>query len=132
MIARLPVATAEDHHNLFMATDGVVPGMQDADASLLAGSGGGIRRGLLITHPRPQRLANEATCRGARAEPVGRREPDRPVRVRPRGCAEIRSWVARDLDQCRASKSAGDSTLKPRSRSVYKVNALEHTGAPCR
>jgi hypothetical protein len=74
MIARLPVATAEDHHNLFMATDGVVPGMQDADASLLAGSGGGIRRGLLITHPRPQRLANEATCRGARAEPVGRRE----------------------------------------------------------
>jgi len=27
---------------------------------------------------------------------------------------------------------AGDSTLKSRARKVYKVNALEHTGAPCR
>ena len=34
-----------------MAIDGVVGGMQDADAPLLAGSVGGIRRGLLITHP---------------------------------------------------------------------------------
>jgi hypothetical protein len=49
MIARLPVATAEDHHNLFMAIDGVMGGMQDADAPLLAGSVGGIRRGW----PRP-------------------------------------------------------------------------------
>jgi hypothetical protein len=46
MITRLPVATAKDHHNLFMAIDGVVGGMQDADAPLLAGSIGGIRRGL--------------------------------------------------------------------------------------
>jgi hypothetical protein len=42
MIARLPVATPEDHHNLFMAIDGVAGGMQDADAPLLAGSVGGI------------------------------------------------------------------------------------------
>jgi hypothetical protein len=49
MIARLPVATAEDHHNLFIASDGlfmtidgVVGGMQDADAPLLAGSVGGV------------------------------------------------------------------------------------------
>ena len=56
MIARVPVATAEDHHNLFIASDGlfmtidgVVGGMQDADAPLLAGSVGGIRRGW----PRP-------------------------------------------------------------------------------
>ena len=44
MITRLPVATAEDHHNLFMAIDGVVGCMQGADALLLAGSVGGIRR----------------------------------------------------------------------------------------
>jgi hypothetical protein len=49
MINRLPVATAVDHHNLFMAIDGVVGGMQDADALLLAGSVGGIRRGLAPT-----------------------------------------------------------------------------------
>jgi hypothetical protein len=35
MITRLPVATAKDHHNLCMAIDGVVGGMQDADALLL-------------------------------------------------------------------------------------------------
>jgi hypothetical protein len=35
MITRHPVATAEDHHNQFMAIDGVVGGMQDADALLL-------------------------------------------------------------------------------------------------
>jgi hypothetical protein len=33
MINRLPVAAAVDHHNLFMAIDGVVGGMQDADAT---------------------------------------------------------------------------------------------------
>ena len=68
MITRLPVATAEDHHNLFMAIDGVAGGMQDADAPLLAGSVGGIRRGMLITHPghsgwrtrRPARSASGA------------------------------------------------------------------------
>ena len=50
MITRLPVVTAVDHHNLFMAIDGVVGGMQGADALLLAGSvGGGIRRGLALT-----------------------------------------------------------------------------------
>jgi hypothetical protein len=37
MITRHPVATAEDHHNQFMAIDGVVGGMQDADALLLVG-----------------------------------------------------------------------------------------------
>ena len=37
MMTRLPVATAEDHHNLFMAIDGVVGGMHGADALLLAG-----------------------------------------------------------------------------------------------
>ena len=42
MITRHPVATAEDHRNQFMAIDGVVGGMQDADA-LLAGSVGAIR-----------------------------------------------------------------------------------------
>jgi hypothetical protein len=36
MITRLPVATAKDHRNLFKTIDGVVGGMQDADA-LLAG-----------------------------------------------------------------------------------------------
>jgi hypothetical protein len=30
------------------------------------------------------------------------------------------------------SHRPGDSTLKSRARMVYKVNALEHTGAPCR
>jgi len=37
MMTRLPVATAEDHHNLFMAIDGVVGGMHGADALPLAG-----------------------------------------------------------------------------------------------
>jgi hypothetical protein len=37
MITRLPVATPKDHHNLFMAIDGVVGGMQGADALLLPG-----------------------------------------------------------------------------------------------
>jgi hypothetical protein len=37
MMTRLPVPTAEDHHNLFMAIDGVVGGMHGADALLLAG-----------------------------------------------------------------------------------------------
>ena len=37
MMTRLPVATAEDHHNLFMAIDGVVGGMHGADALLLTG-----------------------------------------------------------------------------------------------
>jgi hypothetical protein len=46
MMTRLPVATAEDHRNLFMAFDGVVGSMQGADALPLAGSIGGIRRGL--------------------------------------------------------------------------------------
>ena len=49
MMTRLPVATAEDHHNLFMAIDGVVGGMHGADALPLAGSIGGIRRGLAAT-----------------------------------------------------------------------------------
>src|SRR5512133_985895 len=101
--------------------------MHGADAPLLAGSVGGIRRVLLITH------AGHSGWRTRR--PVAERErslrvaanPDRPVRVRPRGCAEIRSRVGRDLDQSRASSPAGDSTLKPRSRRVYKVNALEYT-----
>jgi hypothetical protein len=44
MITRLPVATAKDHHNLLIAIDGVVGGMQRADALLLAGSVGGSPR----------------------------------------------------------------------------------------
>jgi len=52
MMTRLPVATAEDHHNLFMAIDGVVGGMHGADALLLAGSIGGIRRDLARPHGR--------------------------------------------------------------------------------
>ena len=46
MITRLPVAIIG---NLFMAFDGVVGGMQGADALPLAGSVGGIRRGLAPT-----------------------------------------------------------------------------------
>ena len=46
MMTRLPVAIIG---NLFMAFDGVVGGMQGADARPLAGSIGGIRRGLAPT-----------------------------------------------------------------------------------
>ena len=49
MITRLPVAQLKIIGNLFMAIDGVVGGMQRADALLLAGSVGGIRRGLAPT-----------------------------------------------------------------------------------
>ena len=73
MITRIPVAAPEDHHNLFMAIDGVAGGMQDADAPLLAGSVGGIRRGMLITHPGTA-AGERGDLRGARAEPAGRRE----------------------------------------------------------
>jgi hypothetical protein len=50
MITRLPVAPADDHHNLFVAIDGVVGGMRGADALLLAESVGGIRRGPAPDH----------------------------------------------------------------------------------
>ena len=73
MITRIPVATAKDHHNLFMAIDGVAGGMQDADAPLLAGSVGGIHRGMLITYPGTA-AGERGDLRGARAEPAGRRE----------------------------------------------------------
>ena len=46
MITRLPVAIIG---NLFMAFDGVVGGMQGADARPRAGSIGGIRRGMAPT-----------------------------------------------------------------------------------
>ena len=62
-----------------MAIDGVVGGMQDADAPLVAGSVGGIRRGLLITHPGHSGWGREATCAERERSLRVAANPDRPA-----------------------------------------------------
>jgi hypothetical protein len=111
-------------HDAFMPIDGVAGGMQDADAPLLAGSVGGIRRGVLITHPghsgwRTRRPVRSAS--GACGSPRILTDPYEFGLVAGRksdlGSVETSISVGR--------RNRGDSTLKPQCHKVYKVNALE-------